>query len=265
MNEPDLRVFLRLALLILLFSAALTWLQRRWLGRGRHCRLPLRMSGAGLAVAAVSWWWALALAQSIAYAFAADSDRLVPLWGMAVSHTLLAVCLPALLFRWEKIPPWQLGLHCRRWPRHLQFGLLQLMIWAPPTILANVVVRSLIEQQTPHTVQLLLGEAHTASEWTLIVYCVVLLAPFAEELLFRGILLGWLDRRLPAPLALAITAVLFAFAHSATWPDPLPLMLLGLGLGITYRKTGSLWAPTVFHAGFNGGMLAWGVFFAPHA
>ena len=43
-------------------------------------------------------------------------------------------------------------------------------------------------------------------------------APFAEELLFRGALFGWLRHRSPAYAAVLLTAVLFALAH------PLPVL-----------------------------------------
>lgn len=43
-------------------------------------------------------------------------------------------------------------------------------------------------------------------------------APFAEELLFRGALFGWLRRRLPAYAVIFLTSTLFAMAH------PLPVL-----------------------------------------
>jgi hypothetical protein len=51
----------------------------------------------------------------------------------------------------------------------------------------------------------------------------VLLAPVAEELLFRGALYGWLRRRLTAPTAVIMTALPFAFAHPlpVLWPAAL--------------------------------------------
>jgi membrane protease YdiL (CAAX protease family) len=45
-------------------------------------------------------------------------------------------------------------------------------------------------------------------------------APFAEELLFRGSLFGWLRRRWPPSAAILLTAALFAIAHPmpVLWP-----------------------------------------------
>src|SRR5262249_15158267 len=46
----------------------------------------------------------------------------------------------------------------------------------------------------------------------------VLLGPLAEELLFRGLLLPWLERLFPARTALWISAAIFAAQHSAYGP-----------------------------------------------
>lgn len=111
----------------------------------------------------------------------------------------------------------------------------------------------------------------------------VVLAPMVEELLFRGLLLGWLQRLFdPASVVVAnrpeepeplddilalepmppprwfrilpdfITAGLFAAMHLSQWPAPLPLFVLALALGALMRRTGSLWAPIGLHAFFNG-------------
>jgi CAAX protease family protein len=52
--------------------------------------------------------------------------------------------------------------------------------------------------------------------------------PFAEELVFRGSLFGWLRRRMPAYAVTLVTAALFALAH------PLPVLWpIALLFGVT--------------------------------
>lgn len=83
---------------------------------------------------------------------------------------------------------------------------------------------------------------------------VVVLAPVAEELVFRGVLLRSLCRRLDAPAAVAGAAACFAGVHLL---DPgaavvaAPLLGLGLATGLLAVRTGSLSAPIWLHAGFN--------------
>ncbi|MFO0959636.1 MAG: CPBP family intramembrane glutamic endopeptidase [Isosphaeraceae bacterium] len=94
----------------------------------------------------------------------------------------------------------------------------------------------------------------------------VLVAPIAEELLFRGVLMAWFARILsgygrqtdpeePARLATdwqpnLASALIWAVIHN--WPTPIPLLLLGLALGWVYQRTGSLYAPIGLHMAFNG-------------
>lgn len=65
-----------------------------------------------------------------------------------------------------------------------------------------------------------------------------LLAPLAEELLFRGALFGWVRRWLPAAPTIALTAALFAGIHMM--PLLLPVtFLFGIAAGWVRERTGS--------------------------
>lgn len=80
---------------------------------------------------------------------------------------------------------------------------------------------------------------------------VVVLAPLAEEALFRGLVYGGLRTRLPTWLAAVISAVLFGGAHMNASLF-VPLVLAGLILAMVYERTHSLWPSTVAHATLNG-------------
>ena len=83
----------------------------------------------------------------------------------------------------------------------------------------------------------------------------VVAAPLAEELFFRGLVYGWLRGRLaPLPAAL-LCAAIFAAAHGSLGLAP-PLLLLGLVLCWLYERSGSLWAPALAHAAVNAAALA---------
>lgn len=94
----------------------------------------------------------------------------------------------------------------------------------------------------------------------------MLVAGFAEELLFRGYILSCLSRGLgfwPAALGLS---VLFGVAHlnkpMENVPDILNIVLLGLLLCYSVRRTGSLWFGIGFHAAFN--LFALGLYGSPN-
>jgi membrane protease YdiL (CAAX protease family) len=83
----------------------------------------------------------------------------------------------------------------------------------------------------------------------------ILMAPFAEEVFFRGLLLPALARLRGQRAALALQAVLFGAIHVIhapdTWPLAIPLAVIGWGAGWFYLRTGSLAVPIVLHATFN--------------
>jgi membrane protease YdiL (CAAX protease family) len=88
-----------------------------------------------------------------------------------------------------------------------------------------------------------------------LVLLTVLLAPFFEEVLFRGLLYPAL-RALwgPGPAALA-SSLAFSLVHG----DPeviLPLMTLGLVMAGSYERTRSLWPAVLVHALWNGTTVA---------
>jgi membrane protease YdiL (CAAX protease family) len=83
---------------------------------------------------------------------------------------------------------------------------------------------------------------------------VVVFAPVAEELLFRGLLLRGLLRRLGAGAAVLVGGITFAAVHLI---DPssasllAPLALVGVLSGILAVRTGDLSRSILLHAGFN--------------
>jgi hypothetical protein len=87
----------------------------------------------------------------------------------------------------------------------------------------------------------------------LTVCAVVVLAPLGEELLFRGLLLRALVRRVRFWPAAAISAVLFAAAHADAyllWPRAIALVATGVVLAWLYRWRG-YWASVTAHATVN--------------
>ena len=88
-------------------------------------------------------------------------------------------------------------------------------------------------------------------------FAVVVLAPVAEELLFRGVLLRALLRRTSAGAAVLWSAGIFAVIHVLLDPSvgsaqALPaLLLLGLVSADQAVRTGALSRSVLLHAGFN--------------
>jgi membrane protease YdiL (CAAX protease family) len=79
---------------------------------------------------------------------------------------------------------------------------------------------------------------------------VVVVAPLAEEILFRGLAQDALRAWIGTPGAVAVQAALFGISHGAAWLVA-PITLLGLLLGGLVARTGNLSAAWLGHAIFN--------------
>jgi membrane protease YdiL (CAAX protease family)/Flp pilus assembly protein TadD len=84
-----------------------------------------------------------------------------------------------------------------------------------------------------------------------VVVSVVFFAPMAEEVLFRGLLFGALQKWLSTRSTILVTAALFALIHMQAIYF-LPIFLLGLLCGWARHKSGSLAVPMSLHVLNNG-------------
>ena len=91
----------------------------------------------------------------------------------------------------------------------------------------------------------------------------VVVAPVAEEIFFRGIVYNAWLREYGPRRALIGSAILFALIHGSIFVL-LPIFGLGVALALLYRYTGSLPAAMVMHAGFNGITLCLGLLVRYH-
>jgi hypothetical protein len=77
------------------------------------------------------------------------------------------------------------------------------------------------------------------------------LAPLVEELVFRGLLYGWLAGRWGTLIGWLVSSLAFAAAH-IEWKHIILVLPLGLWFGWLRRRTGSLWPSLVSHIVNNG-------------
>jgi membrane protease YdiL (CAAX protease family) len=85
----------------------------------------------------------------------------------------------------------------------------------------------------------------------LVVFAIVVFAPIAEELFFRGIVFNAWLREAGRAWAYVGSSALFALIHLSL-VSLLPIFLLGLALAWAYQRTRSLLTPIVMHATVNG-------------
>lgn len=87
-----------------------------------------------------------------------------------------------------------------------------------------------------------------------LVVCAIV--PLFEELLFRGLLFGWLRLRLGTYFAAGVSALAFAAVHGMLFAIP-GIFALGMILALLYERSGSLWPAILCHGTYNALMLIW--------
>jgi membrane protease YdiL (CAAX protease family) len=112
---------------------------------------------------------------------------------VSVVNALLIAVIPALL-RWTSGARWgDLALTTDRPARDVRLGLLAFLAVTPCVMAVNLLA-VLAWRPAGHPLEGMLREGLTPGGIALAYLSAVVLAPVAEELMFRGILQGWLDR-----------------------------------------------------------------------
>jgi membrane protease YdiL (CAAX protease family) len=87
----------------------------------------------------------------------------------------------------------------------------------------------------------------------------VLIAPFMEELLFRGLLFAFFEKHGGLTFAVVSTAILFAglhiFEYWGAWNHVIMILIVGLTLSIVRGMTGSLTPSFLLHLAYNGTLM----------
>lgn len=196
-------------------------------------------------------------------------------WGgagaSAAARQLLAVtfstALAALSYAVVVAPA--LAIAHRRGVRFADaFGLRRIRVWQTLALAAAVVVggiavtvayslllRGVGLRMPDNTTGIVKGFGGALVPMVLSFVLVGLIAPFAEEIVFRGVLFGSLRRRLGLAGAALLSGVLFGIAHL----DPLelvPLSLIGAALALVFARSRSLASSMIAHGAYNVAVLA---------
>ena len=107
----------------------------------------------------------------------------------------------------------------------------------------------------PQGVKQAMNIAREPAAFLITLFLLAGLAPLVEELVFRGLLYGWLESRWGSGLAFVVSSLAFAAAHIE--PAHAVLVLpLGLMFGLLRWRTRSLWPSLVAHMANNGMAVA---------
>jgi uncharacterized protein len=106
--------------------------------------------------------------------------------------------------------------------------------------------------QTPANQCVDIRNAFQGALWMAIIG-VAIVAPVVEEIVFRGMVFGWLRGRLPLVWAVVISATLFALEHIGFLQVTLflPIFSTGIVLALLYHHARSVWPTVLVHGSFN--------------
>jgi membrane protease YdiL (CAAX protease family) len=125
--------------------------------------------------------------------------------------------LVGVLFVRSQTRPRPYGLSWARWPANLGLGLAAFLI-ATPVVLALHALIALAHPQEHPFVEL--SRQMQDWEWLFLAFQVIVQAPVLEEILFRGILLGWLRRAsLSGHLAVSLMTIFVAIYQASAMPS----------------------------------------------
>jgi len=144
-------------------------------------------------------------------------------------------------------------------------GLAAGAVYAGPVILVTAILAAVAAQVAGAVPASPLPPTGTAGGLLLHLLAGAVVAPFAEELLFRGFALTAWRREIGDNAAIIRTTIIFVLAHLLTiggdsfgngaamaFVAGIARVPVALALGWLFVRTGSLWAPIGLHAAYNG-------------
>lgn len=160
-----------------------------------------------------------------------------------------------LIYQRRGLLPEALGLH----PKHP----VQVITWTVVAYIAFFILSiamsqlgleywlsaRLGEQQNQHIVNEMMATQESQKRLIMILGACVI-APIAEEVIFRGYLYPVVKRYTEPVVAAIFTGVIFGAIHGQIWAV-IPLSLFGILLAVLYEKSGSIWACILCHGMFN--------------
>ena len=152
----------------------------------------------------------------------------------------------------------------RRFLKGLGMGVVAWVVSYPFVLFVSLIAKYIsvwiwgetkVEQVAVKHLKMTMGDPYLFSS---MVFAVVILVPYLEELLFRGFFHNLMKRYLGRNWAIGLTAVVFSLAHFSfsqgigNFQLILSLFVLALFLSFIYEREGTLWAPMGLHVAFNG-------------
>jgi membrane protease YdiL (CAAX protease family) len=187
-------------------------------------------------------------------ASSSENSRLLKLEDIQTG-TIFYILLDLIILSFliiRRIHPIQLfGIRTLPWPRILKMTTFWLIALYPLIFLVQILVENIGGLGiTPQPLVQFLIENPRLSDRITVGLLAVVVAPFTEELIFRGYLYGVMRKYAGRLAAIFVSSCLFAGIHQHLSAFP-GLFLLAVALCLVYEATGCLLVSILMHAFFN--------------
>ncbi len=143
------------------------------------------------------------------------------------------------------------GLSWANWKGGILFSAGSLLAVFPIVLFVTALSKlALGNSDTTQDLIVYLQNSRHFLERALLIFTAVIVAPVAEETIFRGYLHGVIRKYAGRWCGIVVNSLLFAAIHGHA-PSLGGLFVLAVALSLVYERTGSLWAPMLMHATFN--------------
>lgn len=177
---------------------------------------------------------------------------------LAVSFAILLMMAGVVLFAYSQrdLLPEALGLQPKHpaqvisWSVGFYVLFILILMGLNGAGMEDWLTARLGEQQSQAVVTEMINAVDVQKKLILIIGACVI-APVAEEIVFRGYLYPVVKRFTEPVVAALFSGIIFGAIHGNAWAM-IPLSIFGVLLAVLFEKSGSIWACILCHALFNG-------------
>jgi membrane protease YdiL (CAAX protease family) len=168
----------------------------------------------------------------------------VSFWLMDVANVVSVALILAAVLGFYRESLSSLGFTSKKIPKALLYGVLGFVV----AFTVAAVVGSPIQERfgADPTQQALSQATEAPGLFPLVIVSGVIIAPVAEEIVFRGYIYKAFRDRFKPSYAIVLSAALFSVLHLELLAT-VQLFVIGIALAYVYEKTGNLMAPITLH------------------
>jgi len=193
-------------------------------------------------------------------ATAAAAQPIFAVAAQSVSYAMILACVYVLVAVHYDLPFWT----ALKWRRPGVKRGLTLFLGGIMMAFGVLAASSLLPDKKPFPLEQMFNSP--AAAYTVAAFA-IFVAPFMEELIFRGVLFTFFERHAGLRFAVISTALLFAALHVpeywGAWNHVWLILVVGLIFSLARGQTDSLAPSVILHVAYNTSLMAM-LFFATH-